>query len=366
MSDSAQAVAAVMVAKTLPAAFVTPVAGPIIDRFDRKKILIASDIARAVCVVGLIAAHRAHNIRWLVSFTVLMMLFSGIVFPTKSATIPMIVAPKDIAAANAMSGGTWSVMLAVGAALGGGATQLLGVEISFIVDGVTFLVSTLFFLRLPKLIPPAAEETDDDGKPKRATFADGLLHLVTNRYTLAMASLKPMLGLSVGAAALMPLIGRWYPSSSGPAFVGLLFAARGAGALTGSMLLRLFVGDALKTLRNMVLVGYALAGTGMLIVALAGSYAMVAFGFYVAAIGSGSVWVNSGTIIQHEADKRFFGRVFSIEFGATTAMIALSSWLVSYGVDHGWNLSNAATACGAYVVLPIAVWWVVKRHRESE
>ena len=359
MSDSAQAVGAVMVAKTLPAAFVAPIAGPLIDRFDRKKILIWSDVLRALCVVGLVAAYHYSSIIGLFACTVLMMFCSGIVFPTKSATIPMVVPAEHIAAANAMSGGTWSVMLAVGAALGGGATQLLGVTAAFVIDGITFLISIAFFLGLPTLIPPASAASNE-----RATFVDGLRYLRKHRYIGMLASLKPLMALSVGASALMPLIGRWYPQNSGPAFVGLLFAARGAGSLTGSMLLRIVVGDAITTLRRVVFFGYLIAGAGMLFVATASTFAQVVFGFFLASVGTGTIWVNSGTLIQHEGDSTYFGRVFATEFGATTAGVALASWLVSLWVDLGASLYDAAAACGLYVLLPAVLWFIVLRRHE--
>ena len=61
LSGSTQAVVGVFVAKMLPIVAMTPVAGPLIDRFDRRRLLVITDIARAVCALGLIAAYRVDG-----------------------------------------------------------------------------------------------------------------------------------------------------------------------------------------------------------------------------------------------------------------------------------------------------------------
>jgi predicted MFS family arabinose efflux permease len=362
ISDSAQAVAAIMVAKNLPVLFVTPFAGPLIDRFDRKWILIWADIVRLVCVVGLLVAHHFESFWGLLAATIVMCMCAGVVAPTKSASIPMLVEPKDVAAANAMGGGTWSVMLAIGAALGGIATAWLGVRAAFIIDGLTFLVSLVFFLRLPTLKP----KQDTQDLEKNTSLADGLAYLKADRYVRVLAALKPLMAISVGVSALIPIIGRWFPGHDGADFVGYLFAARGAGALTGSMFLRMFVGDALTTIRRLVLAGFLIAAVGQAMIVFAPAYWVVVFGLFFSAIGTGAIWVNSGTLIQQEGDASYFGRVFSLEFGVTTAMVALASWVGSYAVDHGASLFDVAAASATYMLLPAAMWWVVLKRRERD
>lgn len=359
MTDSAQAVAAIMVAKNLPVLFVAPLVGPLIDRFDRKWILIGSDVIRTLCVGGLLVAHHYESFWGLLVSTIVMCFCAGVVFPTKSASIPMLVQPADVAAANAMGGGTWSVMLALGAALGGVATEALGVRTAFIIDAATFIVSIGFFLGLPSLKPPATSRSRE-----KATIVDGLRYLRDDRYVRVVAILKPMMALSIGVAALIPIMGRWYPGHSGPGYIGWLFAARGLGALTGSMVLRVFVGDAIPTIRRLVLGGFLIAVAGNALIGFAPSYAVVIVGLYVSAVGTGAIWVNSGTLIQQEGDDSYFGRVFSLEFGATTASIALASWLGGLAVDQGASVHQIALVSSIYLLVPAMMWWAVMKRRE--
>ncbi len=351
LTDSAQAIAAVMVAKTLPTFLVSPIAGPIIDRFDRRRLLIASDLARAVCVLGLIASHRTGSIAGLLAFTTVMIMFSGVVLPTRNAVLPMIVKPEDLPMANALGGGTWSIMLAIGAALGGFATQFLGVTASFLIDGVTFLLSASFFLGLPSLQPPAQE-----GPRNQTRFVDGVRYLLGDRYVLTLSLLKPMQALSMGAVAMVPLFGKSFGEGTGALYIGLLYTSRGIGALAGSMVVRLFVGDAPTTLKRSIFAGYLTLGAGFLVASFSESLWGVAFGYFLSAIGGGLNWVYSGTLLQLDADKRFHGRVFSIEFGLTTLAISASSWALTYGVDHGLTIHEAVRIAGSAVIIPLMVW----------
>ena len=82
LSDSAQAITAVFVAKMLPMFAMTPFAGPLIDRFDRRKLMVATDVARALCALGLVAAYRVRSLWLLMALLVVMVCFSGIFTPT--------------------------------------------------------------------------------------------------------------------------------------------------------------------------------------------------------------------------------------------------------------------------------------------
>ncbi len=126
LSGSARAVAAVMVAKTLPSFLVTPIAGPLIDRYDRRTVLIATDLLRAASVAVMIAAAVGRSLPWLYVAVVLSVACTGVFFPARSAAVPDLVDDRSVPAAMALSGGTWSVMLALGGALGGVAVAAVG------------------------------------------------------------------------------------------------------------------------------------------------------------------------------------------------------------------------------------------------
>ncbi|MCA9549978.1 MAG: MFS transporter [Myxococcales bacterium] len=343
-TDRAAAVSAVLVVRTLPTFLVSPIAGPLVDRFDRRTLLLVADVARAVAVLGLLMAYRSQSLPLVYGALTLLMVFTGLAIPAKNATVPMVVGPGQLSAANALAGGSWSVMLALGAALGGVVTEALGVQAALLVDAATYLVSFAFLSRLPRLLPPA--ETAES--KARAGFKAGIGYLWRTPKVAALVALKPLLALPMAAVALIPLFGKAYGGAAAAAgFTGALFAARGLGALVGALGPRTFVPDSAAGLRRAVVVGFLTMAVAYLAASTAESFVGVAFGFAVAAMGSGTVWVFSGTLLQREADGAFHGRVFATELGIMTLVISGTSMLVGGAVDAGFTLSQVLAGAGA-------------------
>ena len=85
-------------------------------------------------IFGFMVVRSAEHIWLLYAFTVLQLSFSALWIPAQSALLPEIVEADELVTANALLSGTWSTMLALGAALGGLATGLIGVYPAFAID----------------------------------------------------------------------------------------------------------------------------------------------------------------------------------------------------------------------------------------
>ena len=120
--------------------------------------MIVSDLLRAVVVLGFIFVRRADQLWIIYVLTVLQLGFATFFEPAKTAAIPSIVADRELMAANAISSVTWSVMLTLGAAIGGLITGLLGTDVAFVLDSLTYFLSAALVasVRLPKR--PAREK----------------------------------------------------------------------------------------------------------------------------------------------------------------------------------------------------------------
>ncbi len=353
LSGTGRAFAGVMIAKTLPIFLMTPVAGPLVDRLDRRRLMIASDIARAVLVIGLIVAHRAGSLTGLYGCLLLMVAMAGVFIPARSAAIPQVTTDEELASANALSGATWSVMLALGAAIGGWVTAAIGTDAALVLDGGTFLVSAGFLAMMRPLPAPGAEGTHHD-----RSFVGGLRYLVSNRRIFALASLKPLMALSGGALVLIPVFGTSvFPGRSGPIWMGLLYSARGLGALVGSAVLIRIFGDSSRTMRRLLVGAYPIALFAYFGLALAPGIAVAALAYFVAAIASGANWVMSGTLIQREVDRRYLGRVFSVEFGTMTLVISLAGWVAGATIDVTEAGPRAVVAASALALIVPFLFW---------
>src|ERR671912_85819 len=134
LTGSGRDVGLLLVARFIPSFLFGPIAGVIADRFSRQRIMIVSDLLRAVVVLGFLFVRRADQLWILYVLTVLQLGLSTFFEPAKTAAIPPVVEDRELVAANAISSVTWSVMLTIGAALGGIVTGWFGTDVAFILD----------------------------------------------------------------------------------------------------------------------------------------------------------------------------------------------------------------------------------------
>ena len=145
LTHSGTAVGALFIVRMLAPFVVSPVAGVIADRYDRRKILITADLARGVVVLGFLLVRDARHLWFLYGLTALQLGISGLFFPARNAILPNIVRRQDLGAANALSSVSWSVMLALGTALGGFVAGALGIYTAFLIDSMSFLIFRMAF-----------------------------------------------------------------------------------------------------------------------------------------------------------------------------------------------------------------------------
>jgi len=366
LTDSAMAITMVLVTKTLPVFFMAPLAGPLVDRFDRRALMVGTDLLRAVLVLGLAASYVLSSLPLLYGSLALMMACTGIFLPAQTAAVPQLVPEKDLAAATALSGGTWSVMLALGSAIGGPIVEYMGVLGALALDVVTFLVSAYLLARLPKLVAKKTQATASTG------FVDGLRYVLSRPYVAMLTCMKMMLAVGTGAVAMLPLFGLGVYPFAGPLAVAGLYASRGLGALTGSVGVRKITGDKPHTLRMWLIWGSLVQGGGILLLGAAPTWGVAALAFFAGSIGSGLLWVYSSTLLQYALPDDVRGRVFSMEYGAMTlsaaAIATLSGWMVD---QVGWSPFEVATLTGVLVLIStlpfaMAVVWLSRFDQRSD
>ncbi|HVE72700.1 MAG TPA: MFS transporter, partial [Thermoanaerobaculia bacterium] len=141
LTGSATLASVILLCQTLPIFLFTPHAGHVIDRVDRRKLMIAVDVLRAgACLLPLLARTPAL-LPFAYAGVILISIGSAYFEPASQAALPNIVSAEDLGPANVLMGSTWGTMLAVGAALGGAVTMLLGRDASFVFDTASFLLS---------------------------------------------------------------------------------------------------------------------------------------------------------------------------------------------------------------------------------
>src|SRR5437660_6821965 len=117
LTGSATAVAWMLITQYLPVAFVSPLAGVVVDRVNRRRLMISADLIRGVLILGLLLVRRGDQV-W-IAYVVMACSVAGSAFfePARTATIPNVTSADELVPANALSAATWSAMLAIGASV---------------------------------------------------------------------------------------------------------------------------------------------------------------------------------------------------------------------------------------------------------
>ena len=158
----------VLFVHSLPTALMTPIAGPLADRLDRRWLIVGGYFGAALLTFGMWGAAQQKTVWILQAILFFRVCLSGVAMTARAAAIPALVGREDLRLANALLGLTWSVMFSVGLALGGLAAEYLSPsEARISLDAMTFVAAAVVASTLPALKPQIGE----DGPPK-VGFAD--------------------------------------------------------------------------------------------------------------------------------------------------------------------------------------------------
>jgi MFS family permease len=252
LTQSGLAVGGLFVIRMLAQFVGTQVGGVAADRYNRKRLLILTDITRAFVAFGFLFVRCPEQVWLLYALSALLMAISGVFFPARTAILADIVKKDELGSANALSATTWSVMLAVGSALGGFAAGQWGIYQAFAVDGLTFFISAA-------LISQVRYQRTDSGKESslRAVakeYADGLRYLRREIDILFITLHKAALGLLIAGGAINIVMVQISESifvigEGGATGLGIMWAVVGLGTGIGPILGRLITRDRERSIR---------------------------------------------------------------------------------------------------------------------
>lgn len=156
---SSFAVAGIMIAKIIPALVFSSVIGVFVDRFDRRRTMIACDLTRAGLALGLIAiAGLAPGPQLALIYTVVLLMETASLFffPAKNALIPRLVAEEDVTAANGLSYTTQQAAMLVGLAGAGAILAAFEALVRTVQSVDISLINTAIEFFAPALLGPRA------------------------------------------------------------------------------------------------------------------------------------------------------------------------------------------------------------------
>jgi MFS family permease len=339
-------------------ALALPYAGTLADRLDRRKLLIFSNLA-ATAAICLLFAVRSPHMAWLGPVAIgLAAAFKALYSPAASAALPNLVDPEDLPAANALGGSVWGTMLVVGASLGGVVSSVFGPYVCFAITVVCLSLGSLLVWGVRRPMQTERDAASAEARPLRA-IREALGYIRRHPRVLSLVTVKSAVGLGNGVLAVFPLLATSvFPI--GAIGTGLLFAARGLGALTGPLVLRRAL-----THRSWLLPGLALSmgvyGVAYIGVAMSPWFWLALLLVAAAHFAGGGNWVMSSYALQVEVPDSLRGRVFATDMMLATLAVSVSVLIAGALVDH-LNPRVLVAACGSATLLYAIGWRLVTRR----
>ena len=317
-------VALVYVAFTIPSFFISPIAGPIIDRFDRKKVLITVHLLQAVSAVGFLFTSKDRIWVGLVA-QVLITCLSAFVTPAVNAAVPNLAKdPEELRQANALFGSSWGAMTFAGAAVGGFFSEAFGRTATFVTDIASFVVAAGLIAFVTRAMQ--AERTTEHSRRIRplADMREAFHVAKEDHVILALIASKTTFAIGAGAVSQLAVFASDV-FGKGDGGRGLLLAARGAGSALGPIFaMRYARGNLARVVTVCGMAGFVFS-LSYLGASIAPSI-LVACGFIaVAHFGGGAQWTLSTYGLQLRTNDAIRGRVLAGDMAIVTLTLGLSS-----------------------------------------
>jgi MFS family permease len=328
-----------------------PFLGGLADRFDRRRLMVGSDLLGAACFLAL--AVPAASPGAMVGVKALAGLAAVPFAPAAAATLPRLVAGEALPRANATLSSWGTAGTLVGPLIGGTLTALAGAPVVFVFNAATFLVSA-------SLVAHLGRGADFRPAPPQAGRDRGLMA------GLRLLATDPVLrGLSAGSALLLLGMGTTTPAEVvraeemglGAGGYGLMVAVWASGALVGARLAGALMDR--HGARPLLVFGSALVAAGLLLVAVTPWLAPLLLGLAAGGVAEGLAEVVNVVVIQRRSPEPVIGRALAARW--TVEQIAYSLPLFAVGPLIDSTGARPAYVAGATACALAAVVFAAMR-----
>jgi MFS family permease len=357
-TGSGMVVSGVMLARAIPAVLAGPVAGVSLDRFDRRRIMIASDLVRGALALAFIATVRQPH-AWLLYLLSALLMFASPFFTSgRAAILPAIAGDDELHAANALTQTTQWATQTLGALLAGGCVAWLGFEWAFVFNAASFLFSAAAIARIRpdgrfRARGPAPEATV---RPW-SEYREGLAYMRDTPLVFAIAMLSVGWALGGGAAQVLFTLFGGQVFHRGAAGIGAMWGFAGLGLLLGGL-----AGHAagqrltFRGYKRTVAVSYLAHALAFVAFSQARGYWLALALVCASRVGMAvSSVLNYSQLLRHTPD-RFRGRTFatleSLRWAVMIASLAAAGAATAYFDPRAIGLAAGALATLA------AAWWL--------
>jgi len=345
-------VGALLISLFLPTVGVGLTLGPLLDRLQRRRLMIGADLARAgvFCALPFVGSSAA-----IVALGAATGLANGLFRPAVNAGLPNLLEDDDLERGNALLQTVENITWAAGPLIGGALVAASGPHVAYWVNAASFVVSALLISMIP------ARRLQSEQALSRGHWHDlregfGLLRTSPALKVVVISWSVAMLGsacVDVGEVVIAK-----ESFNAGDFGFGLLFAAGGVGLAVGSI-----AGGALaqrRPIRSLYAPAIALSGVGYALAALAPNIWIALPLVALAGFGNGGASLYNVLLVQRGVPDRYLGRAFTVAMSITYAVLgpamAVAGPLTSaLGGRWIWGIGGAAylgAGCVAFLLAP--------------
>jgi MFS family permease len=349
-------VTGVFLARAVPMLAAGPIAGVLLDRMDRRRIMIASDVTRAAIALGFILCIRRESPLLLYLLSAALMFASPFFTAGRNSILPGIATPEELHTANTMTQTTSWASLTAGAFLGAMGAQY-GFKVAFGFNALSFVISALCISQLKR---PAGFRPVQTERRKAETglaqYRDGIRYLRSTPLVFGIAMLSVGWATGGGAAQILFSLFGEKVFSAGPIGIGVIWGFAGIGLLIGGSI-AYWLGKRIGFIqyKRTIAIAYVIHGGAYILFSQMPTLAWACVFILIsrAAIAVSSV-LNFSQLLRHVED-RYRGRVF-----ATLESLQWSTMMISMMAAGAATIAYSPRVIGAWsgaVTSLTAIFW---------
>jgi MFS family permease len=357
-TGSGLVVAGILLARALPMMLAGPLAGVLLDRMDRRKIMITSDLVRAVIALAFVFAIPAGR-TWMLYVLSGMLMFASPFFTAgRSAIMPVIASEGELHTANSLTQMTRWTSQTIGSLLGGAWIAGFGYEVAFILNAASFVLSAvcIWQLRLPAHANAGRQQIKMHTLNPWRDYTAGLRYMRATPLIFGIGLISVGWATGGGAAQILFSLFGEIVFQRGAAGIGMLWGAAGIGLVAGAVFAHSIAPRlGYESYKRTISIAYVIHGGSYVLFSQAGTFegAMFWIGMSRAAMGVSSI-LNTGQLLRHVSNE-YRGRVFAtVESWSWTTMI-VSMAIAGVASEH-----TSARVIGMWSGIlssTTAVWW---------
>jgi MFS family permease len=359
-TKSGLVVSGVMLSRAIPAVLIGPVAGVVLDRLNRKQVMIASDLVRAVVAMAFILTVNRTDTWLLYVLSALLMLASPFFTSGRASILPSIATKDELHTANSLTQTTQWTTLTIGTFLGGASVMQFGYQWAFFGNSLSFLISALCISRLflagRGFRPPRSSLTEAEVVRPWHEYVEGLRYMRATPLILGLALINVGWATGGGAAQILFTVFGELVFNRGPAGLGTIWSFAGVGLLCGGALAHT-IGRRLSftNYKRSIAICYVVHGGSYILFSQMRSFtwALVFIALSRAGVGFSSV-MNMSQLLRC-VPNGLRGRVFATMESTTWSVMMISMMLAGIASEH-WDPRTIGAIAGA-LSSTTAIFW---------